>query len=195
MAEANNTQICQRHSSAALFLPLQWSWRSHSSGIGLRSKFVTSGVCLKSSLLPASVCLSTQTGLRQGFDGGSKKLADWPKATVHWRYSYHLQCSLLMQLEKSQLLIQTLFQICRKQCVPALANKKKKNKPTQKKRGKSSRKRKKENRNVRSTLLWLQVQETTVRNVPKRRGPLCTADRHSGRLCLWICTMRQMRSS
>jgi hypothetical protein len=83
----------------------------------------------------------------------AKNLADWPKATVHWRYSYHLQCSLLMQLEKSQLLIQTLFQICRKQCMPALANKKKTNK--HKKRGKSSKKRKKENRNVRGTLLWL----------------------------------------
>jgi hypothetical protein len=67
MAEANNKQICQRHSSSALFLQLQRSWRSHSSGFGLRSKFVTSGVCLKSSLLPASVCLSTQTGLRLGF--------------------------------------------------------------------------------------------------------------------------------
>jgi hypothetical protein len=113
MTKANNKQISQRHSSSALFLPLQWSWRSHSSGFGLSSKFVTSGVCLKSSLLPASVCLS---------------------------------CSLLMQLEKSQLLIQTLFQICRKRCVPALANK-------NKKREKSSKKRKKENRNVRSTLL------------------------------------------
>jgi len=47
-----------------------------------------------------------------------------------------------MQLEKSQLLIQTLFQICRKQCVLALANKKKTNK--HKKREKSSKKKKTE---------------------------------------------------
>lgn len=47
-----------------------------------------------------------------------------------------------MQLEKSQLLIQTLFQICRKQCVPALANKKKK-KSKHKKKGKKFEKKKK----------------------------------------------------
>lgn len=77
------------------------------------------------SFLHQSACLRKQDW-DWGFDGGSKKLADWPKATVHWRYSYHLQCSLLMQLEKSQILIRTLFQICLKQCVPALANKHKK---------------------------------------------------------------------
>jgi hypothetical protein len=144
MTKANNKQISQRHSSSALFLPLQWSWRSHSSGFGLSSKFVTSGVCLKSSLLPASVCLSTQTGLRLGFQWRKQKPSRLAKG--HSSLALFLPCSLLMQLEKSQLLIQTLFQICRKRCVPALANK-------NKKREKSSKKRKKENRNVRSTLL------------------------------------------
>jgi hypothetical protein len=52
----------------------------------------------------------------------------------------HLQCSLLMQLEKSQFLIQTLFQICRKQCMPALANKKKQ---TNTKKGEKVRKKEK----------------------------------------------------
>lgn len=47
-----------------------------------------------------------------------------------------------MQLEKSQFLIQTLFQICRKQCMPALANKKKTNK--HKKREKKFEKKKTE---------------------------------------------------
>jgi hypothetical protein len=48
-----------------------------------------------------------------------------------------------MQLEKSQLLIQTLFQICRKQCVPALANKKKKTSQHKKKGEKVREKEKK----------------------------------------------------
>jgi hypothetical protein len=42
-----------------------------------------------------------------------------------------------MQLEKSQLLIQTLFQICRKQCVPALANTKKGKKVREKEKKKT----------------------------------------------------------
>jgi hypothetical protein len=191
MAEANNKQICQRHSSSALFLPLQWSWRSHSSGFGLRSKFVTSGLCLKSSLLPASVCLFTQTGLRLGFNGGSKTLADWPKATVHWRYSYHLQCSLLMQLEKSQLLIQTLFQICRKQCVLALANKKKTNK--HKKREKSSKKRKQKCEKYATVIVG--ARNDSQKRAKTTRTTLHCRQTDCGRLCLWICTMRQMRSS
>ncbi len=45
-----------------------------------------------------------------------------------------------MQLEKSQFLIQTLFQICRKQCMPALANKKKQ---TNTKKGEKVRKKEK----------------------------------------------------
>jgi hypothetical protein len=152
---------CNALSPSCISLPvsLQWSWRSHSSGFGIRSKFVTSGLCLKSSLLPASVC--------------------------------HLQCSLLMQFEKSQLLIQTLFQICRKQCVLALANKETTNK--HKKREKSSKKRKQKCEKYATVIVG--ARNDSQKRAKTTRTTLHCRQTDCGRLCLWICTMTQMRSS